>query len=509
MDMPIFSALLAHAARAHAHRDAVVAGGRSITYAAFNARVNRLANGLLASGLRPGDAVAAYMPSRVEMLEAYWATAKAGLTFVPVNAMLQVQEIAGIFALAQVRCVLVDASMEDRLPPKEGRFDIVVAGAGDGSPYEDFLGRADDVEPDVVVDPDATCTVMFSSGTTSRPKGIVNSQQARAIACHIYAAEFGLTFESRTLLATPLYHNSLLILALPTMAVGGCVVLEERFEPDSSAAVWRAQSISHALLVPTQLRRMLASERMVCPLPDSLRCLVSVGESLPIDVCEQVLQRLTPWLYTMYGISEGLATVLRPEMQRARSGSVGTPVLYTEIRIVDDEGRPVPPGSVGEVIGRSARMMTGYLQDPSATAQALRDGWLFTGDLGELGADGFLRIVGRKKDMILSGGVNIYPQDIERVVANHPDVQDAVALGMPDSHWGEVVKLVVVPRAGTSLTPASLTQWFRTQLPGYQRPKVIEFRASLPRNETGKVVKRLLTTPDLPSSNQTTEEPAP
>lgn len=491
-----FSAILAHAARTHPDRLALIHGRRRITHAAFNKRVNRLANGLLAAGLRPGDTVAALMPACVEMLEAYWATAKAGLTLIPMNAMLQAPEIAGIFHLAGVRCALTGREWLERLPAGEARLDLTIDPGGLPDSYEALLAAAPETEPDVQVDPESACTIMFSSGTTSRPKGIVNSHRARAAACHIYAAEFGLSFESRTLLATPLYHNSALILALPTLAMGGCVVLEDRFDPGAILQSWREHAVTHALLVPTQLRRMLADPLVDEALPDSTRCLVAVGEPLPDMVRTETLRRLTSRLYTMYGISEGLATVLRPERQASHPGSVGTPVLYTEIRIVDEAGAPLPPEAIGEIVGRSARMMSGYFRDQPATDAALKGEWLHTGDLGRLDADGLLYVVGRKKEMIISGGVNIYPVDIEMAIARHPDIQEAAVVGVPDARWGEIVKLVAVPRPGSGLTPQQMDEWCRAHLPGYQRPKVIEFRTQLPRNATGKVIKPQLTNPE-------------
>ncbi|AZG07995.1 hypothetical protein EGT29_08945 [Pigmentiphaga sp. H8] len=497
-----FSAILAHAARAHPERPALIHGDRRITHAVFNKRVNRLANGLLGAGLAPGDTVAASMPACVEMLEIYWGAAKAGLTLIPMNAMLQAPEIAGIFQLAGVRCALASRELLERLPPSCTRLDLVIDPGGYPDSYEALLSDASEAEPDLQIDPESACTIMFSSGTTSRPKGIVNSHRARAAACHIYAVEFGLTFESRTLLATPLYHNSALIMALPTLAVGGCVVLEDKFDPASAARAWHAHAVTHALLVPTQLRRMLSDSRIQTPLPDSTQCLVTVGEPLPETVRTETLRRLTPNLYTMYGISEGLATVLRPERQVCHPGSVGTPVLYTDIRIVDETGAALPTGAIGEIIGRSARMMSGYFCDQPATDAALVDEWLHTGDLGRLDADGLLYVVGRKKEMIISGGVNIYPVDIEMTIAGHPDVQEAAVVGVPDERWGEIVKLVAVPRPGSDLTPQALDEWCRSNLPGYQRPKAIEFRTQLPRNATGKVIKPLLTgaDPALPLS---------
>ena len=492
-----FAATLTHSARAHPRRPALVFQGKEIRFDELNLRVNRFANGLRAAGLTDGEVVAIFMSNRPEAIEAYWAAAKVRLIVIPLNSMLQTAELAGIFELARVRCCVVEAGLADRLPPSNGaRIDLVVKSDTDlPSSYEAFLDGGNGAEPAIDIAPEDLCTVMFSSGTTSRPKGITNTQRARAVACHIYATEFGLTFDSRTLHVTPLYHNSALILSLPTLAVGGCVVLERQFDPDRTLELCTRHQITHTLLVPTQLRRMLADRRDGRRFPDSLHCLVSVGEPLPESVRLRTLAELTPNLYTMYGISEGLASVLRPEWQATRGDTVGVPVLYTDIRIADESGNPMPPQAVGEIVGRSARQMSGYFRDPEATAATLKNGWIHTGDLGTIDNDGFLRVVGRKKDMIISGGVNIYPIDIEQAVLTYAGVAEAAVVGVADDRWGEVVKLVVVPAPGADLSVNALQDWCHVHLPGYQRPKLIEVRPALPRNATGKVLKQDLVIP--------------
>jgi acyl-CoA synthetase (AMP-forming)/AMP-acid ligase II len=472
--------------------------GHILTYWEFNGRVNRLANALLKAGLRKGDHVAFATHNIPQGIEVYWAAAKAGLVAVPLNIILRRPEIARVFASARVRACIVEKKLLDRLPvPNAARIDLVIDPDNHGTDsYETFLAAADPAEPAVDVDPEEPCTVMFSSGTTSRPKGIVSSHRARALACLIYAAEFGLSFEARTLHTTPLYHNSTLILCLSTLAVGGCVVLDRHFDARRTLALCHQERITHALLVPTQLNRILGSASAASSrMPATLRCLVSVGEPLAEPIRQRVLSEMTSRLYILYGTSEGLATVLRPEQQPSHGSSVGLPVLHTEIRVVGDAGAEMPPDTIGEIVGRSARQMSGYYGDPQATAATVRNGWIYTGDLGVIDPQGFLRVVGRKKEMIISGGVNIYPFDIEQVVMTHDAVAEAAVVGIPDEHWGEAVKLVVALRPGAILTAEELMSWCREQLPGYQRPKVVEIRAVLPRNAAGKLLKNALADP--------------
>lgn len=501
-----FGAALVHNARAYADRPAIVTTDRVLTYRTLNARANRLANGLLAHGLRPGDSVAVLTHNTPEAIEAYWATAKAGLVMIPVNVMLKRQDLERIFEVASVRACLVEGGLEHQLPARStGKVRLTVGPDARGADsYESFLGAAADGEPDVDTRPDDICTVMFSSGTTARPKGIVSTHRARGLSCLFYIVEFGLTAESTALHATPLYHNSVLIVTLPALMAGGTVVLLRRFSPEEVMRRCAQHSVTHTLLVPTQLNMILASGTATREAFRSVRCLVCTGEPLPEATRERVLDALTPNLYSMYGISEGLATVLHPADQRRQPGSAGTPILHTEIRIVSERGDPLPPGEVGEIVGRSARQMTGYYDDPELTAATLREGWIHTGDLGRIGTGGYLTVVGRKKEMIISGGVNVYPQDIEQAVAGHPDLVEVAAVGVPDPVWGEAVKLVAVPRPGSPLTPDGLAAWCRERLPGYQRPKHIEFRPSLPRNAAGKILKQELAGP--PSTPPTAQE---
>lgn len=494
-----FGQALIHGAQTYPDKAALITEDKVSTYRELNARVNRLANALLGAGIRPGQSVAVISHNTPEALELLWAAAKAGLVFVPVNVMLKRQEIERIFALMKPRACVIEPELQKELPLQvDGCLRLLIGQVYDLPPYsfsyEAFIENSSEVEPRIDVRPDQIFTIIFSSGTTGHPKGIVLTHLARSLTCLFYAVEFGITAESRTLCATPHYHNSLVIVPLPTFYAGGTVFLVRKFSPSEILSRCVKDKITHALLVPTQLNMILGSSLIPPEGLPLLRSLVYTGEAMNETTRQRVLREMTPNLYSLYGLTEGLGVVLHPKDQSSRPGSVGKPILHTEIGILNDQGNPVPAGEIGEIAGRSSRQMSGYYKDPERTSLTVRDGWIYTGDLGKLDAEGFLYVVGRKKEVIISGGVNIFPQDIEQILATHPGVDEVAVLGIPDEVWGEKVKAVVVPRPDACLSAEILATWCHENLPGYQQPKIIEIRSVLPRNPAGKILKQELIT---------------
>jgi len=284
---------------------------------------------------------------------------------------------------------------------------------------------------------------------------------------------------------------------LPVLFAGATLVVLERFEPKAFLETVARERVTHTFMVPTQYIMTLAEPDFGGHDLSSLRVMLSAGSSLRQDTKEAILARMGKGLYELYGASEGLATLLKPEQHEGKLGSVGKPVLGFDIRIIDDDGHELPRGKTGEIVGYGAGLMTGYYKKPEATAAVIwRDergrSYVRTGDMGRFDADGFLYILDRKKDMIISGGFNVFPSDIEAVVGAHPDVSDVAVIGVPHEKWGETALALVIPREGASPDIVAIRDWANARLAKHQRLSAVELRDEFPRNALGKVLKRSL-----------------
>jgi acyl-CoA synthetase (AMP-forming)/AMP-acid ligase II len=374
--------------------------------------------------------------------------------------------------------------------------------------WEDFRAwvRAAPSEPPASPTTDSDdCYQMYTSGTTGRPKGAVLPHAA--IAANIFQASvaIGGSPGERVLIVAPMYHAAAALTTFFAVARGGCLFIQEDFVPAEVVRVLSEEGIARVTLVPAMIQACLVMVPDVAQRRyDDLR-LITYGAS---PIAEQTLRRAMDVFgcdfIQGYGMTEttALLTYLMPEdHRRALAGrpelllSAGRPVVGTEIRIVDGDDRPAPPGEVGEICARGPQLMRGYWNLPEATAEALRGGWMHTGDAGRLDADGFLFIQDRVKDMIVSGGENIYPREVEEVLFRHPAVADAAVIGVPDEQFGEAVKAVVVLRDGASATAEEIMEFSRGRLGGYKRPRSVDFVRVLPRNPSGKVLKRELREP--------------
>ncbi|MCB2108776.1 MAG: AMP-binding protein [Rhodobacteraceae bacterium] len=487
-------------------KPAFICGDEVLTWRAFSGRVNQVVRGLRTLGVTPRDHVGVVMDNSLAMAEIIWGIMAAGAAVVPLNtsisdeAMLAMLRDAGVRAVfasrAHVQCVTAIQSQLAGLLPDAS---IAVEGAAPGwQDYSQWRAQFETGPLRVEVDPESTCNIIYSSGTTGQPKGIVHSHQRRLDWAGDLAIALRYTSASVTLASIGMYSNIVWVGMLATVISGGTIVIMPKFDARAALELIARHRITNTAMVPLQYDMMLAADDGQIGV-SSITAMMSAGSPLWEDLKRNLIGRFGPTIIELYGLTEGLITTLAPEDAARKLSSVGKPVLGSDLRIVDDDGRDVPHGQTGEIVGLSRFVMDGYLNRPDATNDAVlvdSDGrhWLKTGDLGKLDDEGFLYIVGRKKDLILSGGQNIYPADIEAVAIKHPDVADVAVIGVPHAKWGETPLALIVARQSAA-NEDEIRDWINAHVGKQQRISAVEFRAALPRNPNGKLLKAELRAP--------------
>jgi acyl-CoA synthetase (AMP-forming)/AMP-acid ligase II len=512
MDTPIATdaLVLGHLLERHARyrpgHPAVVVGeganAQRLSYADFNAHVNRWANALAALGVARGDRVATILPNSLELIATYWACAKLGAAAVPLSPLLLAPGFVSLLDDAKPRAVLSAGSFRPLLDEVRSRLafapafvltDEACAGYAD---YATLCAAASAAPPQTRVEAGDVLTVMYTSGTTGLPKGIMHTHFIRAMYAGLMAASWRMAPESVVLHTGAIVFNGALVTMLPAFYCGATFIAHRRFDAEAAIDAIAAERVTHTMLVPSQIIAILDSPRFDPAKLASLEMILSLGAPLHKEH-KDTLNRLLPnRFYELYGLTEGFITVLDRADAVRKAGSVGIPPPFYEMRIVDEAGTECATGEVGEIVGRGPITMPGYLNRPDLTEQALRDGWLYTGDLGYVDDEGYLFLVDRKKDMIDSGGVKVYPKDVEEIAAQHPGVREVAVFGIPHEKWGETPVAAVVLRASATASAEELRDWINGRVAArYQRVDRVVIMDDFPRNAAGKTLKREMREP--------------
>lgn len=506
----ILGDLIKRNAALHGDRIGLIFEGRRFTHRMIKERACRAANMLLDRGIKPGERVAILSRNCNEMLEIFGAGELTGFITVAINHRLSVPEIESICEDAGPSILFFEADFIDavkalKAKSKTIRFYVCIGGAiGGFEDYETILASASDAEPPVSASPDDIAYLVYTSGTTGRPKGVMLQHRAMLRAATANTLEGSLVEPTVGLTVMPLFHVGGRLLTLGFFLLGGTVVLHRNFDAAETMQTIQDERVTTMLAAPLMLQRILELPNRSSYDASSMQSIRYASAPMPVPLLRRCLEAFGPIFSQSYGMTECLAvSILKAhehkltgtEKEVRRLGSAGQPTLGVELKILRDDDTEGSAGDIGEVLIRSISTMKGYWNNEAATEQALRGGWMHTQDIGYIDEDGFLYILDRKKDMIVSGGENIYSWEVEEALRHHPAVSEVAVIGVPDKEWGESVKACIVLRQGKIVTEDELIAYCRSRIASYKKPRTIDFLETMPRLFNGKLDKKALRAP--------------
>jgi long-chain acyl-CoA synthetase len=491
------ASIVTESAARDAGADAVRLGDSALTYAELEDRAARLATLLREHGLEPGDRVGVMLPNVPEFPISYYGVLRAGAVVVPMNVLLKRREIA--FYLEDSEAKLLLAWHGFLGEARDGAADAGVE-LIEVEPAA-FGATLDGLEPTAemaAVDDEDTAVILYTSGTTGKPKGAALSHLNLARNADVSARTNTTVGPGDIVLgALPLFHTFGQTVSMnASMLVGATLTLVPRFDPGEVMETMARDGVTHFYGVPTMYGALLHHPDREDYDLSTLRVCMTGGSSMPVEVLRGFEDAFGAIVLEGYGLSETspVASCNHPEMER-KAGSIGTPIEGVEMRIVDENGAEVARGEVGEIVIRGHNIMKGYWGRPEATAEAIRDGWFHSGDLGREDEDGYFYVIDRKKDMIIRGGYNVYPREVEELLYEHPAIREAAVVGVPHDDWGEEIGAAVVLEPGAEVAPEEISAWVRERIAAYKYPRVVWFLDDLPKGPTGKILKREIEVP--------------
>ncbi len=468
-------------------------GDRTRKYADLVARIDRVTAAMTGDlGLAVGDHGAIVAANSIEYMEIVIGAAQAGVALATINPKLAPAEIAAICEDAEARVLFVDASSAEAIAdvgiPTIEKMIVIE------NEFDAWIGAARPVKTAPQVDEWGTFTIPYTSGTTGRPKGVLVPHRSRILSIFAMASEYGCySPDDRFLAIAPMCHGAGMIFALAPVFLGGYAEIMDKFDPEQVMVKLKSAEMTGFFGVPTHFHAIFSLEKTVLEAnrPERLRTVISNAAALPQAMKETLVDYFGPGLlHETYGSTEaGIVSNLRPADQLRKKACVGQPIPGTLVKVIDDEGRVCAPDEVGELFSTSPYLFNGYWKKPDETAEAYQDGWVTVGDLVRRDEEGYLYIVDRKKDMVISGGINIYPREVEEVLVTHPQISDVAVIGVPDEKWGESLKAFIVLRAEASLDAEAVAEFCEGRISRIKIPRSVEVVDAIPRNATGKVLK--------------------
>ena len=494
-------------------REAIIFEGNRWSFSDLADRSNRLANALAGMGVGQGDKVGMLQVNCNECIEVYFATAKLGATYVPLNFRARAEELEFMINFSEAsalflgqRYVKMVNSMREQIPGMKNL--VSVEGPAEGMlDYESVIAEADPEEVFTDIDDNDTSILMFTAGTTGQPKGVMLTHDNLATYVLNNVSPADPDIEEKNILTVPLYHIAGMQAVLAAVYGGRTLVVQRQFEPSDWMTLVESESVTRAMMVPTMLKQLMEHEEFPERNLSSLQVITYGAAPMPVEVITKAIEVFPGTRFiNAFGQTESASTItmLTPEdhviegspgeraIKLKRLGSIGRALGDTEVKIFDEDGSEQPVDEVGEIVARGPRVMKGYWKAEEATNSTIRNGWLYTGDIGYMDEAGYIFLSGRAKDIIIRAGENISPEQVEATLHSHPAIDEAAVIGVPDPQWGETVRAIVALKAGAQASEADIIEHCRGQLASFKKPESVIFVDSLPRNPLGKVLKRVL-----------------
>jgi acyl-CoA synthetase (AMP-forming)/AMP-acid ligase II len=474
----------------------------NISYKAFNERVNRLAHGLLSLGIQKGDKIATLFSNCQEMCESYFAIIKSGGVLVPLNARLNDRELTGLLTHSDANALIFHAEYSPIVSKMRSsltniKYFIEACGKTDSNNLqcESLIQRQPEHEPKIEISEQDDFAIIYTAGTTGKPKGCLLSHRNYIWGVLNGIQDMDIRHEDRNLVVFPMYHTAGLSSFIQRVAMGNTLYLMKSADVKIILETIDREKITSLALVPTLFNALLQFPDLEKYDRSSVRYFVSAGAIFPVELKNQTKKVFPDAIASeIYGMTEeaGLGTRLLPKDVFRKIACVGHAFTHHEVRVVDENGQDVKPGEVGEIIFRGPIVMKGYYKDLEASKEVIKDGWLYSGDIAKVDEEGYIYIVDRKKDIVVSGGINIYPREIEDVLYTHPKIAEVAVIGVQDPKWGETLKAIVVPKKGENLTPEEVITFCTEHLAGYKKPTSVDILDALPKTASGKIQKTVL-----------------
>ena len=494
-------------------REAIIFEGNRWSFSDLADRSNRLANALAGMGVGQGDKVGMLQVNCNECIEVYFATAKLGATYVPLNFRARAEELEFMINFSEAsalflgqRYVKMINSMREQIPGMKNF--VSVEGPAEGMlDYESVIAEADPEEVFTDIDDNDTSILMFTAGTTGQPKGVMLTHDNLATYVLNNVSPADPDIEEKNILTVPLYHIAGMQAVLAAVYGGRTLVVQRQFDPSDWMTLVETERVTRAMMVPTMLKQLMEHEEFPKRNLSSLQVITYGAAPMPVEVITKAIEVFPGTRFiNAFGQTESASTItmLTPEdhviegtpgeraIKLKRLGSIGRALGDTEVKIFDEDGSEQPVDEVGEIVARGPRVMKGYWKAEEATNSTIRNGWLYTGDIGYMDKAGYIFLSGRAKDIIIRAGENISPEQVEATLHSHPAIDEAAVIGVPDPQWGEKVRAIVALKAGAQATEADIIEHCRGQLASFKKPESVIFVDSLPRNPLGKVLKRVL-----------------